>query len=67
MPERLSLAEATEVTEKKMEKPISGKTCKLVKSESDGMPLKLIGDLTKKDLCVLSELCKRPKLIRMIN
>jgi len=41
--------------------------CKLVKSESNEIPLDLMRELIKKNLCVLSELCERKKINRMID
>ena len=52
---------------KKIENPISGEACKLVKSENDGFHLELMRELTKKNLCVLSELCERKKINRIID
>jgi hypothetical protein len=44
-----------------MEKARGGEACKLVKAESDGIPVEPMRDLTKKILCVLCELCERKK------
>jgi hypothetical protein len=50
-----------------MKKTISGEACAPVKAESDGIPVELMRDLTKKILCVLSELCERIKINRCIH
>jgi hypothetical protein len=56
-----------------MEKAISEKACEPAKTESDGISVELMGDLTKRilyvhsKLCDLSELCERIKINRCIH